>query len=287
MSTTTRPGATAREPPARALTCELTAMGNARPWIRVAASMSAAFDTAWRRAYVNQLRALLPGRRPEELDLLPLDETLRALGRDGEIDLGRQEVPVSAIVGSLARAGDFDRDFRPRRTHLRARWDAVAHTDRSLPPVKLVRLNDLYFVADGHHRVSVARARDMSTITADVRRICTIVCANRCLTVADLPEKAAQRSFLQRVPLPEDTRVGLSLTEPAGWTRLADAAEAWGFRQELAGRAIDDRCQLASAWWTEEVLPLVERLRSRGIGVDDTAIQTYLQDLADAHATEG
>lgn len=249
--------------------------------------MSAAFDTAWRRAYVNQLRALLPGRRLEELDLLPLDETLSALGREGEVDLGRQEVPLSAIVGSLARASDFDRDFRPRHTHLRDRWDAVAHTDRSLPPVKLVRLNDLYFVTDGDHRISVARARGMLTITADVRRICTIVCANRCLIIADLPEKAAQRSFLQRVPLPDDTRVGLTLTEPAGWTRLADAAEAWGFRQQLAGRAIDDRCQLATAWWTEEVLALVECLRSRGIGVDDTAIQTYLQDLANAHATGG
>ncbi len=53
------------------------------------------------------------------------------------------------------------------------------------------------------------------------------------------------------------------LVQPAGWFRLADSAEAWGFRQTLRGRVLRDRAELARAWWHEEVRPVVERVRNR------------------------
>lgn len=248
--------------------------------------MATTFDSSWRRAYLEQLRKLLPRGGPGELDLLTLDETLAALGHDGETDLGLQEVEVDAIVGTVARAGDFDRHLHPRRPHLRDRWEALARTERDLPPVHLVRLNDFYFVQDGHHRVSIARARGVQEIQAHVRRIRTIVCANRCLTLADLPSKAAQRSFLERVPLPDDVRVGLTLDKPSDWRRLADAAEAWGFRQGLEGRHLAGRCELAEAWWAEEVLPLVERLECRGVGVDEIDLQALVDGMDTAQLRE-
>lgn len=234
---------------------------------RVVLNMAGSFDANWRRSYMEQLRRLAPRSRSGELDLLPLEETLKALGHDGEQDLGLQEVELDAIVGSVARAGDFDRHMHPRKPHLRDRWEALAATKRDLPPVHLVRLNDFYFVEDGHHRVSIARARGAQTISAHVRRIRTIVCANRCLTLSDLPAKAAMRSFLERVPLPDDVRVSLTLDDPSDWPRLADAAEAWGFRQSLEGRRLADRCELAEAWWQEEARPMIERLTCRARSV--------------------
>lgn len=190
---------------------------------------------------------------------MPLDDTVAALGHQGEVDLGQQEVLVTDIVGTIARKGDFDRQFRPRNRALRDRWDRLADIDIT-EPVRLVRLGEMYFVEDGHHRVALARARGVVTLGARVRKICTISCATRCLTIADLPVKAAERVFLERVPLPDDVRWGLWLDHPADWLRLADAAEAWGFRN-----CLHDRAHLAKAWWDQEVRPVVAGLALRGI----------------------
>ncbi|UJW34160.1 hypothetical protein L3Q67_10570 [Saccharothrix sp. AJ9571] len=190
---------------------------------------------------------------------MPLADTLSALGHQGETDLGRQRVPVADIVGTIARAGDFDRLFRPRNRALRPRWDSLADATNT-EPVRLVRLGQMYFVEDGHHRVAIARARGVRHLDAAVRKICTISCATRCLTVADLPVKAAERVFLERVPLPDDVRWGLWLDHPADWLRLAESAEAWGFRHCLR-----DRVRLAEAWWDQEVRPVVAGLALRGI----------------------
>jgi hypothetical protein len=40
--------------------------------------------------------------------------------------------------------------------------------DRALPPVNLVQINNLYFVRDGHHRISVARMMGQVEIEAEV-----------------------------------------------------------------------------------------------------------------------
>ncbi|RZQ65041.1 hypothetical protein [Amycolatopsis suaedae] len=218
------------------------------------------FGLAWWRGRLASLGALLAVRPPEELAIMPLDAAVAALGHRGEVDLGRQEVHLAHVVGTQARAEDFDRDFRPRSRLLRHRWEAAAAcpADR---PVDLVRLGDLHFVVDGHHRVSVAKSRGFPTIEARVRQILTVAFGMACLRLIHLASKNAERQFLERVPLPEDVRPGLWLDNPADWARLADAAEAWGYRQALAGRRLDRRA-LAEAWWTEEVQPLVRERRA-------------------------
>ncbi|GAA4550655.1 hypothetical protein GCM10023192_75810 [Amycolatopsis samaneae] len=194
--------------------------------------------------------------------IMPLDETLAALGRQSEADEGERDVVLDAVVGTVARTGDFDREFRLRNRALRERWEALAATSADLPPVRLVRIGELYFVEDGHHRVSISRVRGAATIRARVRKICTTAFLERCITLAHLPQKRAERAFLERVPLADDVRAGLWLDESADWFRLADAAEAWGFRRSLAGRPVRSREELAEAWWHEEVRPVLDRVRS-------------------------
>jgi hypothetical protein len=82
---------------------------------------------------------------------------------------GVQWVALDSIIGSRGRPLDFDRSFFPRRDHTRERWLSVAdlwYRGVELPPVNLVKIGDEYFVLDGHHRVSVARAFGATTITA-------------------------------------------------------------------------------------------------------------------------
>jgi hypothetical protein len=111
---------------------------------------------------------------------------------------------------------------------------------------------------------------------ARVHQICTIAYAMGCLTIEHLPSKAAERLFLERVPLPDDVRTELWLDDPTEWLRLADAAEAWAYRNILAGRELRDRGEFAHAWWTEEVEPAISRLRERGEAVDLRDVQAYV-----------
>ena len=83
-----------------------------------------------------------------------------------------REIPLDAITGTFeaGRALDFDSEFRPSKK-ARQRWLRVwvgEHTDAGLPPIDVVKVGDGFAVRDGHHRVSVARARGAVTIDAVV-----------------------------------------------------------------------------------------------------------------------
>jgi hypothetical protein len=84
----------------------------------------------------------------------------------------RLEIPIDAIAGTVepSRAELFDGAFRPSKL-ARSRWQRVwlaEHRGAVLPPISVVRVRDGYAVRDGHHRVSVARARGALTIDAAV-----------------------------------------------------------------------------------------------------------------------
>jgi hypothetical protein len=99
--------------------------------------------------------------------LRSLREAARSQGRER----GLQAVSIAQIVGSEDRAGDFDATFTPTQEHSRARWLSVAAARRkgvALPPVQLVRADDGYYVRDGHHRISVARALGEEFIEAEI-----------------------------------------------------------------------------------------------------------------------
>jgi ParB-like chromosome segregation protein Spo0J len=53
-----------------------------------------------------------------------------------------------------------------QRRWVRVMEAAMAALD--LPPIRAYRVGDIYFVADGHHRVSVARLRGQDHIVAAV-----------------------------------------------------------------------------------------------------------------------
>jgi hypothetical protein len=84
---------------------------------------------------------------------------------------GTRPVPIRQIQGSEGRCEDFDAEFRPLRSHNKWRWLSVAKARLqgvTLPPVELVQVGDIYFVRDGHHRISVAKAFGQEDIDAEV-----------------------------------------------------------------------------------------------------------------------
>jgi hypothetical protein len=82
-----------------------------------------------------------------------------------------QVVPLDAIVGTLEPTPHFDARFRPASEVVRGRWQRIALAHRrgdALPPIDLVKRPDGYYVLDGRHRVSVARALGYPDIDARV-----------------------------------------------------------------------------------------------------------------------
>ena len=107
-------------------------------------------------------------RRDAGSDRLPVFDD-RDLARSGGTH-GMQEIPLCAIRGTVepSRAAMFDDAFRPRPA-ARTRWQRVwvaEQRGQALPPISVARVGDAYAVRDGHHRVSVARARGALTIDA-------------------------------------------------------------------------------------------------------------------------
>jgi hypothetical protein len=134
-------------------------------------------ERAFRRASRARRRASLMRflrRYPAECGELPvIDERAIAHARGGRSRLA--EIPLCSIVGTLepSRAAQFDPEFRPAPI-ARPRWERIWLAERggsALPPISVVAVGDGYAVRDGHHRVSVARARGAMTIDATVDRL--------------------------------------------------------------------------------------------------------------------
>jgi hypothetical protein len=84
---------------------------------------------------------------------------------------GIRPVSLDQIIGTLGRVGDFDDHFYPRTDRIRDSWISVAMARNQcipLEPVKLIQVEDSYFVADGHHRISVAQALGETVIDAEI-----------------------------------------------------------------------------------------------------------------------
>ena len=99
----------------------------------------------------------------------------RAAGRFAAGGRRLREIPVAAVGATLepSRSKLFDSCFRPAAA-ARARWQQVwlaEHRGAVLPPIDVVQVGDSYAVRDGHHRVSVARARGALTIDAFVEAV--------------------------------------------------------------------------------------------------------------------
>lgn len=104
-------------------------------------------------------------------DLLPSHRVFQHLNLEDSRDLGLQTVPLEKIVGSSGRYLEFDLSFRPRRGPSERLLRIAGADGDDLPPVALVKVGDAYFVEDGNHRISVARANGNDTIEAFVIEI--------------------------------------------------------------------------------------------------------------------
>jgi hypothetical protein len=241
------------------------------------------FDSARLAALIVDLLNLVQGRTS---DLLSFGEVRERLRLKQVIDRGVQEVPLSRIVGSLGREREFNRAFLPREESLRDRWQEVkdlAEGPTGFPPVELYYVNDVYFVVDGHHRVSVARALGAPAIEARVKEFISPVPLTPETSIEEVILKSGLADFLDTVGLEQTYPGEFELTEPNGYERLLDHISVHRYYLGLNQKRDINWREAVHSWLDTVYRPMIDVIRKSGVmeqfpGRTETDLYLYVMD---------
>ncbi|MFN2189935.1 MAG: hypothetical protein ACK2T3_14320 [Candidatus Promineifilaceae bacterium] len=236
------------------------------------------FKKARNRAVFQELIARFTGQPTE---LLSYEEVRQQVRASGITSKTIQEVPLDAIVGSVGRYTDFTRSFLPKRSSDADRWARimVATEDLSgLPPVELILVDQVYFVVDGHHRVSVANEIGANTIEAYVTEIRTSIPLSTDESREDLIRKAEYADFMKETQL-EQTRpeADLYLSEAGLYGVLLDHISVHRYFMGIEQEREIPYTEAAQHWYDFVYLPVV--LIARDVGVLDNFPNRTVADL--------
>jgi len=220
------------------------------------------FNRARRKAFLAQLLGIV-NRSSNEL--LSLEEVRARLNVRGQHYLGHQTVPLDHIVGSEGRYSDFDRHFAPRHDATKYRWmsvDRAHHEAIALPAIELYKLGDIFFVKDGHHRVSVARIQGQMEIDAVVTELVVDVPLARTLSMRDLLLKEEYSDFLGWTDLASlRPQQRIEFSEPGGYLALVTHVNAHRYFMSLEREVEAEREEAVGDWYDSVYMPVVEVLR--------------------------
>jgi len=224
------------------------------------------FQKALFKAFMNRAWSALSGQRAT---LLSYDEIKEKLRIGGPIYRGVKTVRVDQIAGSLNRYHEFDRAFLPASNALADRWQRVNrafYQEISLPPVVLYKVGQVYFVVDGHHRVSVAREQGQLEIDAEVRECYTRVNITADIKPEDLEILESKVHFLERTSLDqlrEDANI--KLTIPDGFERMLEHIAVHHYFMGLDFKRDVSEQEAVAHWYDNVYLPIINIIRETDI----------------------
>lgn len=226
----------------------------------------------YRRSLLSaQMKDLLGLIRGKNTDLVSYEEVARRVKAYQQIEMGTQMIPLNQIVGSVGRYKDFTKEFLPRTNISKDRWtrvDKVLHSMEGYPPIEVYKIGEVYFVRDGNHRVSVARANGLSHIEAYVTEVQTDIP----LTQDDFQRdawlvKIEQAEFLAKTNLDElRPNHGVLITEPGRYRILLRHIFVHQYLRnlDLDRESSDHRLSWEDAvasWYDTVYVPMVEAIR--------------------------
>lgn len=246
------------------------------------------------KAFLNRVKSVLSG---QPNTLLSYDQIKEKLHIGGPIYRGIQTVRIDQIVGSLNRYHQFDRAFLPTQDDTAPRWQRVNlafYQDISLPPVVLYKVGEVYFVVDGHHRVSVAREQGQEFIEAEVRECATRVNITPDIKPEDLEILESKVRFLERTGLDRiRPKARIKLTIPDGFDRMLEHIAVHRYFMGLDLQRDISEEEAVAHWYDTVYLPIVKIIRQSKILKDfpgKTEGDLYLWVLDHQHylaSTEG
>ena len=232
----------------------------------IASRVHADFARARSRAFLNDILGFLLGR-PKRL--LSYDQVKEKLHIGGPIHRGIRTVEIARIVGSVNRYVDFDHAFLPLHNRIASRWqniDRAFYEDISLPPIVLYKVGEVYFVVDGHHRVSVARQQGQEFIEAEVRECHVKVPVESDLRPEELEILGSRVEFLDRTGL-DWLRPGavIEVSIPDGYSRILEHIAVHRYFMGLDQQRDITEEEAVTHWYDTVYLPIAKVIRERGI----------------------
>ena len=224
------------------------------------------FQRARFKAFMNRVWASLSG---QPTTLLSYDDIKEKLHIGGPIYRGVKTVRVDQIAGSLNRYHEFDRVFLPASDKLADRWQSVNrafYQEISLPPVVLYKVGQVYFVVDGHHRVSVAREQGQIYIEAEVRECSTRVNLTADIKPEDLEILEDKVHFLERTSL-DSLKPGanIKLTIPDGFDRMLEHIAVHHYFMGIDLKRDISEEEAITHWYDNVYMPIINAIRDTDI----------------------
>ena len=164
-------------------------------WVKTMAIDSAALEDFSRAKRKAKFQTLLSALAWKSSNLMSFYEVTSIIKPKSETYLGMQTIPVDKIIGSEGRYHDFSSAFFPKREMLKNRWcsvDSAVLNDVVLPPISVYSLSGYYFVRDGNHRVSVAKAQGVEFIDAEVVELDSEIPLTPGMSMRELREKVVE-----------------------------------------------------------------------------------------------
>jgi hypothetical protein len=198
----------------------------------------------------------------ERTKLLSLNDVKEILKPRNETYRGMQTVPINLIVGSEGRYRDFNKFFLPKSDRLRSRWESIDEArlqDIILPPIQLYEIGGVYFVRDGNHRVSVAKAQGTEAVDAEVISLSTEIRISPSMTTEDLRSALIQyekKIFYKKTNFPVLTGAELDFTIPGRFDVIYDhiLVHKYYLNQQVSGELPFDTALVS--WYNNVYKPV-------------------------------
>ena len=225
------------------------------------------FGNARFHGFINDLKRHL---FRQSTDLWSFDDVKSRLRLQNPLYRGLHDIPLDRIVGSVGRYHDFTREFLPKNLDMQERWSRVYAQMNSLqgvPPIDVYQIDDVYFVRDGNHRVSIARQLNFDTIQAHVTELETPIDLEPEMTQKMWETADAYRDFLH------DTRLDINRPGKKNLIRLSEPSRYYGLLEhiELVEKTLeidgkDVTFEEAAVYWHDNVyLPIILIMRQYDI----------------------
>jgi uncharacterized ParB-like nuclease family protein len=227
------------------------------------------FDAARARAFRRAIGAILTGRANKMRSIEPM---LRAAGLEGRAYGGEREIPVDRIVGSAAgdaKSTDFDAAFLPLQRRTRDRWTRIYRAmveGDELPPIDVYKVDDNYYVIDGHHRVSVAKKLGRATINARVVEVKTRAPLGSDVDAEALLNAAEYAAFLETTQLHRTRpQARLECSRLGRYDEILQHIIGHGYFLSVEQHRNVPLQEAAASWYDNVYHPIAEAIRTHHV----------------------
>jgi hypothetical protein len=222
------------------------------------------FEKAKTRGRIQSLLSTLAWKNSDLLSFYAVTELIKPRN---ETYRGMKTIPVDQIIGSEGRYQDFSLAFYPKKELLRSRWrsiDGAVKQYVTLPPISVYKLDQWYFVRDGNHRVSVAKAQGVEFIDAEVVELDSQIPLEPGLTMRQLRRRVIyyeRKQFLTQydptyLPMGE-----ITFTSPGSYPEMVNHILVHKYFLNEGKSEVLTFKEGAISWYANVYAPIIEEVR--------------------------